>query len=170
MLGGFKPLAKMTPEQQFEYINNSYFYRGLVINTFVNLERTIDSHLADEFITNKSKRVKFYQIVLDRLTFEAKRTALKAILDRKAIAKGFVKTGGNSYPHGKLLEDIRHLQDKRNNFAHYTMMIPTEDKGYVIGIAEFRDKFKPMWFTSEDIQLLIDKIDLTIEDLNSYFK
>ncbi|RYY06385.1 MAG: hypothetical protein EOP43_06530, partial [Sphingobacteriaceae bacterium] len=125
-------MKKMIPDY-VGYINNTHYYRGLVIGSFTNLEKTIETILIDEFITDDSKKVDFMMIILDRMTFEAKRTSLKSILDKKAVTGGFIKTKNNSYPNGKLFDEIRLLQDQRNYFAHFPIILPSVASYNVIG-------------------------------------
>jgi len=149
---------KLTPIEQMDYINHGNYYRGTVINSFTTLERTIEQILTSHFITNKKKINDFVYIILDRMTFESKRTSLKALNEKREKFKGFMKTKNNRYPNSKIFEEIRLLQEERNQFAHFTIMIPIEETNYVIGLAYLRDGFVPKWYTLEDIENLNNRI------------
>lgn len=160
---------RLTPLQQMEHINNGNYYRGLVINTFTTLERTIEEILNRHFITNKKKEKDFLYIILDRMTFEAKRTSVRTLNEQKERAKRFIKTKNNSYPNSKLFEEIRLLQEERNRFAHFTIMIPHEETDAVIGLAYLRDGFDPLWYTDNDISNIITRIQDATMQLRKLF-
>src|SRR6266481_2467816 len=91
-----------------QYIENSYYYRGKLIDTFNLLEKSIEHLLMDYFTPNNDeKRVNFRFIILDRLTFQSKKDSLLALMNRYAESKGFIKTGSNSWPHSEVFKDIQ---------------------------------------------------------------
>ncbi len=67
--------------QNFElekYINSAHFYRGQLINEFTGLEKSIESFLATYFLPKSyNESIEFMDIVLDRMSFDTKRAALK---------------------------------------------------------------------------------------------
>jgi hypothetical protein len=155
-------------KDQFDHLNHGHYLRGLVINEFCGLESGLQRYIATYFLGDSDSRKEFSNIILDRLTFEAKRTSLKTILDKKAIEKGFVKTKNNKWPHAQFLDEIRRLNDHRNYFAHYLMTMPQTPTDKAIGLAEFRDNLKIITYTDDEIQKLLTDITTTyhaIEEL-----
>lgn len=126
----------------------SHWYRGKYIFEFSLLEMAIDQCLLYRWLKGGSREAgsEFRGILLDRLTFEAKRTALKSLLDVDAKKAGFIKTKNNSYPNGNLFDRIRQLQEIRNYFAHYfSFSLPNgisqngDPMDYIICLAENRN-------------------------------
>ncbi len=162
---------KLIPKEQFEHINNGYYYRGVVINTFTALERNMEMILTNHFVSREDDtlRNQFVFVILDRMTFEAKRTSIKALVDQQSIKNNFVKTKNNSYPHGRLFDEIRQLQELRNNFAHFSIAIPSEKSENVIGLAGMRDRIDLNWYTRDDIEKINRRILKSADDLIALF-
>jgi hypothetical protein len=138
------------------YKHDSYYYRGKLLDTFNALEKMIENYLVDYFWPgNQFKANQLQGIILDRLTFEAKRTSLRAILERRATDNGFVKTKNNSYPDSKFLDEIRLLNDERNYFAHYYLLTPSAPDGTIICLAEFRDQGRYIDYTEDQYNSII---------------
>jgi DNA-directed RNA polymerase subunit L len=159
-------------EQQFDltsYVMNANLVRGTIINEFNKLEKTIEYHLANHMQVPNEKRGDFMNIILDRLTFEGKRTSLRALNEKIETVKGFNKTKNNSYPNSKLFEEIRLLNDERNHFAHYLINHPTSNKG-VIGLTEFRDNYKVIWYSEDQIFDITERIHKAIQNINDLFE
>jgi hypothetical protein len=158
---------KLIPKEQFEHINSGYYYRGVVINTFTSLERNMEMILTNHFIVQEDATLEtqFVFVILDRMTFESKRTSIKSLVDQKSIENNFIKTKNNSYPHGKLFDEIRQLQELRNNFAHHSIAIPNEETDHVIGLAGMRDKIDIVWYTRDEIDKINRRILKASEDL-----
>lgn len=162
---------KLVPKEQFKHINEGYYYRGVVINTFTTLERNMEMILTDHFIDKEAKTLKnqFVFVILDRMTFEAKRTSIKSLVDQKSIENNFIKTKNNSYPHGKLFDEIRKLQELRNNFAHFSIAIPNEKTDSVIGLAGMRDKVDVIWYSLDEIDKINKRILKAADELIALF-
>ena len=123
-----------------QYIEQSYYYRGKLIDTFNLLEKSIEHLLMDYFTpTDIVKRIDFRFIILDRLTFQSKKDSLLALMNRYAESKGFVKTNSKPWPHSEVFKDIQFAQDERNKFAHYFLIIPETITDDFIILAEMRD-------------------------------
>ena len=150
--------TKDLPRYQFEHLSQGHYLRGLLINEFSGLEKKIESYITTYFLGNSDKITDFSNIILDRLTFEAKRASFKAIFDKMSVESGFVKTKNNSFPESKFFDEIRRLNDHRNYFAHYLMVMPTEITDRVIGLAEFRDGVKIKWYTLKEYENLMAEI------------
>ena len=75
-------------------LKNSSEYRGYLINEFTKLEVALDKHLLNNFfsLTDYPNTYEMREVLLDRMTFDSKRTAVKGILDKKATLSGFIKT------------------------------------------------------------------------------
>jgi hypothetical protein len=146
------------------YDLKTHFYRGLFISRFATLEKSIDIYLAAEF-SERGKIEGLSQIIIDRLTFENKRTALRTILDKKSIADGFKKTNSKSFPSGKFIEELRILQMHRNYFAHYHTSVNTAQPDSLISLIEFRDSRTILHYNQEKLFGLIERIDEAVAKL-----
>jgi hypothetical protein len=175
-----KTIVKSILDQLDEKIEGSYYYRGKVIVRFSFLEERIEKFITQYFFGSSLKSVvsankwDFPEIVLERMTFEAKRTSMKAIVDKLSEKGGFIKTKNNSYPHSKLFEEIRLLNDQRNYFAHYANLIFMKDEfqmdEFVVGLKERRDKNQVRKYTLEEFNALIYRIQKAAHDVNSMVK
>lgn len=147
-------------QNQKEFIENSCYYRGKLIDEFCNLELEIERYLVRYFLDDPDDRRALKNLILDRMTFEAKRTALKAMFDEQSIKNGFIKSNRNSYPNSDLLNEIRLLNDQRNYFAHYYLALPLDDdcKNSVICLTEYRDGIKVHSYTEEKFESIIQRI------------
>ena len=155
-----------------QYRENGYYYRGKLIESFNMIESTLTAYLISYFLGNPNtpQANDFRNIILDRLTFEAKRTALRAILDKKENDKGFIKTKNKSYPHGKLLDEIRLLNDQRNYFAHYQLIIPFHPNDTIVTLAEFRDSLKFVEYDIERYNSILLRMSRMTIKLNEMFR
>lgn len=148
-----------------EYMFYSNYYRGLLISSFQSLEKAIEYFIADYFIKDPAKSSELTSIILDRMTFEAKRTAYKAILIKTAESNGFVKTNKKGYIFKDHLDEISQLNSIRNMFAHYFPVIPGSNDGSVIALAEFRDNFSTKHYSKEDMDTIINRIHKTRDEV-----
>jgi hypothetical protein len=153
------------------YRKSAHYYRGLLINEFCGLEKSLEFVLSSYFIKRDKTAIELMTIFLDRMTFEAKRTSLKYILDKVDVAGGFKKSKNNSYPSSSFIEELRLLNNERNYFAHYSLVIP-EDGNYdkLIGLAEFRDYAKIFWYTEDKYSKTIERIHNATAKINSYYE
>jgi len=157
-------MNKTNPQQN--YVTRAVAYRGSVLNECIYLENAISFYIINYLLGtstdgNLEKHFEMQELLLDRMTFEAKRTTLKAILNKKSIAAGFVKNKSTSYPHSDLIHEIRRLNDHRNYFAHYLLYEDasmTEEDMEKIGLIEFRDTSKVIWYTEKEFLKLTQEI------------
>jgi hypothetical protein len=143
-------------------LNNPEEYRGYFIAEFAKLERVIDSYLATYFTDDPKKVYYMISILIDRIPFESKRTALKVMIDNKDdedFKAG--KHGNKKVNHKKLLEDIRKLAHIRNYFAHYLALTFGEKYQQAISLAQFRDGLNIIHYSHEAFFEEIDKITLS---------
>src|ERR1700761_274406 len=148
-----------------EFIDNSYYYRGKLIDEFCHIEMELERYLVRYFLHTKPERRELKNLIFDRMTFDSKRTAFKAMLDKKAVENGFVKTKTNSYLHNNLINEIRLLNDQRNYFAHYYLAIPLNVTEYVIMLAEYRDSVKVHKYTFEKYNTIIERIKAVVKEI-----
>lgn len=129
----------MKEEYNIEYTKESSYYRGQIICDFTVLEKRVEFIISDYFLGKVDNS--FLSIILDRLNFEAKRAALKAIFDELEKKSGLFKKDGNANPHKKMFDEINALSVKRNHFAHHSLAYPenNDDNKIVFGLLENRD-------------------------------
>ncbi|RYX79597.1 hypothetical protein EON71_00790 [bacterium] len=60
----------------------SHALRGIVINVATILEKSIDSYISKYLSSIEEKQNEIYYFLLDRMTYEGKRTAFEAILKK----------------------------------------------------------------------------------------
>ncbi len=147
---------------QEEYIRNAYHYRGMFIDKFCFLEVEIERYLGRSFLTVPSEINHFKFIILDRLSFESKRTALRALL----------KEHFPDSTHKNLLDEIKRLNDKRNHFAHYYLAL---DKigtvsDNVIMLTEYRDGIDVIIYDIERFDRAISRIQYVINEIKKLRK
>ncbi|MGN7785830.1 hypothetical protein ACTJIJ_14985 [Niabella sp. 22666] len=145
-----------------DYEERTYPIRGKVIAHFAMFEKNIESLLAAEFVSAPKDRSRMQNIIFDRMTFESKRTALKTLLLKRAIEEGFKPSKKHGHPNKKLIDELSYLNTVRNQFAHYPTMHATNKLEYshAIGLAEYRDSPNVKWFTFEEIDEIIERINL----------
>jgi len=142
------------------YEERTYSIRGKIIAHFAMFEKNIEALLAAEFSTDGADRQKMQNIVFDRMTFESKRTSLKAILLNRAVEEGFEPSRKKGHPYKKLIEELTYLNAIRNQFAHYPTLQATSklEYSYAIGLVEYRDSPNFKWFTHEEIEEVVSRI------------
>lgn len=142
------------------YEERTYPIRGKIIAHFAMFEKNIEALLASEFSIDTVEKREMQSIIFDRMTFESKRTALKTILLKRAIAEGFEPSKKKGHPNKKLMEELIYLNSIRNQFAHYPTIQATNEReyNYAIGLAEYRDSPNFKWFTFDEIDLIITRI------------
>lgn len=122
--------------------------RGLVITQMAGLEKAVDTYISNYFTADTSKQVELFVLLLDRMTFDGKRTAFEAILKKNNTPTDYKKT------YKGMIEDLRKLIVKRNQFAHFIFDEHTEieeKQHHVIGLMEFRNTVNTIWYSEEDI-------------------
>ncbi len=160
----------MKKKIEAEYIEKAHYYRRKFINEFNFLEKLIENYLIRHFQIIGPNAEDFANIILDRLTFQSKKESFYALMNKKVTNQGFKKTNNNSYPHGKLFKDITEIQDERNAFAHYDLMIPIDYSKICIVLAEFRDSEKRHEYTFKEFEDLILKIKNTTTEVYKLFE
>jgi hypothetical protein len=140
------------------------YYRGFLLKHFVLLEKFIEQNITNFFIDNsQSKKILLRSVLLDRMTFEAKRTSLRHLFSMNDEKNGFIKTKNNTYPSSFIFNELRELNDIRNYCAHYYSMTPINDN-VVICLVEFRDSPTVYEYTVSDINDIIERMDsITLE-------
>lgn len=146
-----------SPTTQEEYIINAYHYRGMFIDKFCFLEVQIESYLAQSFIVDSKNMMYFKSIILDRLTFESKRTAFRALL---------LKHNPDTN-HKKLLDEIRKLNEKRVQFAHYYLALHGNRRvsDIVIMLTEYRDSIDIISYTVTQFDAVISRMEFVIKQI-----
>lgn len=153
-----------------DYVANSHHYRGWVINEFATLEKQIEAFILEDLEVMSICGYEMQTVILDRLTFEAKRQSFKKLLEDKYLRAGFVKTNKKSFPFKPLIIELNLLNDLRNMFAHYPLndnyRILKEDT--VISLMRYRDNFDHISFSGEEMDRIVARIHKAIEDIKSY--
>ena len=155
-------------QEEYDFLKTSIYYRGLYIDKFSGFEKSLDFALTNYFTNDANKQIDMMQIIFERMTFESKRTSLKALFDKKCKNEGFVKTKNKKYPHNKLFDEIRRLNDHRNYFAHYIMLPILKDKfdTDVLHLVSVRDGIEMKIYSKFDINKMIEDLDsCTVEVL-----
>lgn len=149
------------------YEERTYPVRGKIIAHFAVFEKNVEALLAAEFSTAVADRQKMQNIVFDRMNFESKRTSIKTILLKRAIEEGFEPSKKKGHPYKKLMEELTYLNSIRNQFAHYPTIQATNklEYSYAIGLMEYRDSPNFKWFTVEEIEIIINRIQLAKKEI-----
>jgi hypothetical protein len=147
--------------------------RGYFISKVSELERCMDMYLANFFVPDDDYFAEqVIEVLIDRINFEGKRTALRVVFDKQTVTDNITK--GKSVPKSitkKLLEEIRKLSLVRNYFAHYKTTIadeiydPEDNTDYsnkVIILVQLRDNTTHISYTNEEFYNEIGKIERCI--------
>jgi hypothetical protein len=155
-----------------EYLENANKWRGNIISRFNQLEGTLGFVLAHYFLKGDEKLTELLNSIIDRLSFEQKRSSLKAIIDKIDVKDGFKKTKNNSWPSNKNFDRIRRLNDQRNYFAHYEDVSFRGKHNKVIGLTMRRDEVSPkiISYTKDELNSIIKDINECEQYLVSYLK
>lgn len=162
----------INPQEHLLYIENANKWRGDIISRFNQLEGTLGFVMAHYFLRGNSKLSELLNSVIDRLSFEQKRTALKAIVDKIDVKNGFVKTKSNKWPSNEYFDRIRRLNDHRNYFAHYSLVAFMGKHDKVIGLEERRDVIssKVKAYTEKELQGIVAEMVECERYIASYIK
>lgn len=157
---------------ELDYEDRIAKVRGSVIAHFAKLEKILEGLLAAEFSADSEDRRRLQNIVFDRMTFEGKRTTLKTLLMDRAIREGFQASKKKGHPHKKLIDELTYLNAVRNQFAHYPSMQATTklEYSYAIGIIEYRDNPNCKWFTKQEIDTFIERIEAVKKEIAALTK
>jgi hypothetical protein len=144
-----------------QYVRACYF-RGMVLNGFISLENEISACLAEFFSGNNDYYWTFMNVIADRMTFEAKRSSLKFLMEEMERKDGFIKTKSNRYRCGDFFNELRLLIEQRNYFAHYNSYKMKSQEAYAIVLSDFRDKYTEHFYMEEDIASLLERIQIAM--------
>ncbi len=155
-----------------EFTLNSHHYRGIIINEFAMLEKAIEGFILKYLNVLELCGYDMQIIILDRLTFEAKRASLKKLLDDQARADGFIPTNKNKSPYKDFMNELVSLNEQRNIFAHYPMEISKHIDAsvlddYVICLQKYRDGYESIRYTQEEIDKILTRIRNAVIELES---
>ena len=139
-------------------------HRGYFISEFAKLERVIDLYFAHYFIRNDNPKFhnELISILVDRIPFESKRTALKAILDLLYVDKSAHNGGKKAKEFRVLLEEIGKMARIRNYYAHY-LPVPIPEEELAIALVQFRDSVNIIAYTKEEFNNQIKQINKCAE-------
>jgi hypothetical protein len=141
----------MTPEEvakwKENYQINSPYLRGFLLDRFSMLENELETYIIVFFFGNPNKEFHFRNVILERMTFENKLTAIQSIFKKLNIEDD------------KLIKEITTLKNIRNAFAHKIQMVPWRPNKSVITFAYSRDTNKIIGYSQKEYQSFIDRID-----------
>ncbi|MDB4922259.1 hypothetical protein [Mucilaginibacter sp.] len=142
---------------------NADEYRGYFISEFAKLERAIDLFIANYFI-QKNPRLhnEIISVLIDRLSFDGKRTALKALLDLKYPKIENIHNSGKVRNFKKLLDEIGKSSRIRNYYAHYFSVDYSNFPQVAIALVQFRDSVNIIIYKKNEF-------DKQIQDINKSF-
>ena len=148
----------MEPAFTLPKLANPNEYRGYFITEFARLERIIDVYLARSFANTEHHMNLLISVLIDRINFEGKATALKTLLDRKNVWDEFQNDRHDKKIYRKITDGLRSVSQRRNYFAHYHILDVVHDKNIVIGLIQFRDSTNLITFTHEQFENLVAEI------------
>jgi len=137
---------------------NANEYRGYFITEFSRLERVMDVYLARYFMQTEHNVNELISVLIDRISFEGKATALKALFDRKNAHDEFINNQHDKKTYKKITDGLRSVAQKRNWFAHYHLIDVVHDKNIVIGLIQFRDSTNLITYAHKEFENLITEI------------
>jgi len=140
------------------FLGNNNEYRGLFITEFSRLERVVDLYLAKYFTKDEHNANELISILIDRISFEGKATALKALFERKNTFDEFMNNRHDKKTYKKITDGLRSVAQKRNWFAHYHLLDVVHDQSIVIGLIQFRDSTNLITYNHKQFENLIAEI------------
>lgn len=142
-------------------VNKQNQYRGEFITGFAKLERAIDLYLAMYFTGDNSEKINnLIDIIIDRIPFGDKRSALKLLIDQKDdedFKTG--KHGNKKINHKAILEDIRKFAVIRNHFAHYGIVHRPLAQNVAIQLTQHRDGSSIIEYTIDEFNDIISNME-----------
>ncbi|MGN6637844.1 MAG: hypothetical protein ACTHJ8_02975 [Mucilaginibacter sp.] len=159
----------MTEDEEEFHTYYSLLQRGLVISQMSALEKSIENYICHYLSKDETKQVEILELLLDRMTFDGKRTTFEAILKKNNSQPDYKKK------YKAMIEDIRKLIVKRNHFAHY--IFNDEDaidgnKHDSVGLIEYRNSTNTIWYSQDDVTKIVndafsimEKIHAMVEEL-----
>lgn len=137
------------------WIKNANTIRGLVIARFCSLEYCIVDNLTTLFSDDPQQEKDMLEVLIERMSFEEKRQALKQMLQRR----NEVNNTDLKNDYIQLMNEIQKLIVIRNRFAHYpTAKVFDLKSQYVITLKKYKDGIDYLKFTQDDIDDLLNKI------------
>ncbi|MCX2474082.1 hypothetical protein OQZ33_07050 [Pedobacter sp. MC2016-05] len=152
------------------FTKKSHYYRGWIINEFAKLDKEIESFILEDLKIVELCGYEMQTIILDRLTFEAKRQSLRKLLEDKFRKAGFIKTNKKSYPCKTLINELTLLNDLRNMFAHYPSnnFATNLNDDTVVSLTRYRDTFEYINYNLIEINQIIERIKQATKDIYNY--
>lgn len=141
-------------------LNTPDEYRGYFISEFAKLERVIDIFFAHYFIRDNNPKYhnELISILIDRISFESKRDALKVVLDLIYLDKT-AHNGGKKVKEFKvLLDEIGKAARIRNYYAHY-LSTNLRDETIAISLVQFRNSSNIIVYTKDEFNNQISQIN-----------
>lgn len=150
-----------------EIEETAIFYRGTILHECIILEKTIDDFIAKDISLDEEVGVRVFQILLERMTFDSKITAMSAIMDDAQRIAGFIKTKKGRYPHADLIKNIKTIKDERNYFAHQPAWIRPDvlDHYPSVAFVNFRDTAKIEFYDQTRVSKLIELIHGVVKEI-----
>lgn len=129
-------------------------YRGTVLDACVYLEKWMDTYIVYYFTYDGDIAMEMLELLLDRMSFDAKISTFEAILKKKLSKDLFKKT------YSKLFSELRYVKDERNKFAHYVQKVNSENNVVLIC---FRNSQTPHVYDKSKYELLLSRIEKCVE-------
>jgi hypothetical protein len=140
---------EITPtKKQRELQELGYTYRGKLLALCINLERCVEFYLAYYFTSDGVLAMEMVELIISRLTFDAKIGCLETMLKKKD-AENYKKK------FSKLLSELRIIKDERNKFAHQTHNILVGD--FIVLEAWKKEPFTE--YSKNDFEVLFKRIE-----------
>jgi hypothetical protein len=152
-----------------------HYYRGYILDAFIQLEMAINQYIVTYFLNDDKKSFELTFTILDRMSFRDKKDSFKSILDKLGMKNQFITTKKETNPINALLNEIQLLGEIRNQFAHYYLIavLPFDDfseSGKVITLAKFKDRFEVKSYSEKELKDLIIRINKAEEKVNDLRK
>lgn len=139
-------------------LKNADEYRGYFISQFAQMERAIDLYLSWYFIKNDpEKHNQIISILIDRIPFESKRTAMATILNIRHPKINGHNSGKKNKFFTKLLDTIREMAHIRNYYAHYHP-VGYQNPDNAIALVKFRDSTNIVYYSKIEFTKQVSKI------------
>jgi hypothetical protein len=161
----------MTDKSMLQVQSNTatgHYYRGYILDEFIQLEMAISQHIVTYLLLNDSKKTfnRTY-VKIHNMTFSNKGKYFGKVLDKLKI--------NTSNPNSSLLKEIELLIKIRNVFAHDYLIavLPTENKfevDKVIYLAKFKTGFEVISYSEKDLDELITRINIAEKKVSDFKK
>jgi|GEM_PF-2326734 hypothetical protein len=144
-------------------VDLSIHYRGVILHDCIALENKICINMAYYFVNSPALYKDIREVLIDRLTFDAKIAILKEIMQRQ-----FPDEFGKKYD--KLFSELRVIKEIRNRFAHYPVYTYFKEDAKIpkeFSLINFRDGDGKKVFSKGDFELTRKRIIKCIEILSA---